>query len=307
MNNNQKKISEVSGREQFTVNDLPGIWRIGAAALCKDKPGYAIERLMHWDTDWIKEDEMVTLVATDCRDEATEQAWADIKLIEECMKEEARVQSDMGILEKWVEMEKSQPNIFKEANERIEKQAQETMEKLRKGEKIIWDTSVQPFHDYIEGEGGYNASMYLQDESTDNMIIGEDNICPVTKQICDDECCPPGAICNISDDVRNTSESAERKEYLEKLGKDSLNQQIKALTGELTKRPTVITTGPDGIQEQHQVVVSVYGSLEEILQDMKRAPNVYHSPEDLKWIISHIAQQLQNTIDKGYYIIEGTK
>jgi hypothetical protein len=28
--------------------------------------------------------------------------------------------------------------------------------------------------------------------------IGEDNICPMTKEICLDECCPPGAICNLS-------------------------------------------------------------------------------------------------------------
>ncbi len=31
--------------------------------------------------------------------------------------------------------------------------------------------------------------------------IGEDNICPITKLPCDDECCPPGAICNISGDA----------------------------------------------------------------------------------------------------------
>ena len=30
--------------------------------------------------------------------------------------------------------------------------------------------------------------------------IGEDNICPITKLPCDDECCPPGAICNLSND-----------------------------------------------------------------------------------------------------------
>lgn len=30
--------------------------------------------------------------------------------------------------------------------------------------------------------------------------VGEDMICPVTKQHCDDECCPPGAICNVSGD-----------------------------------------------------------------------------------------------------------
>lgn len=32
----------------------------------------------------------------------------------------------------------------------------------------------------------------------EELIIGEDNICPITKTQCDDECCPPGAICNLT-------------------------------------------------------------------------------------------------------------
>lgn len=31
------------------------------------------------------------------------------------------------------------------------------------------------------------------------MRVGSDNICPITNQYCDDECCPPGAQCNIHD------------------------------------------------------------------------------------------------------------
>jgi hypothetical protein len=34
-------------------------------------------------------------------------------------------------------------------------------------------------------------------ENNKDMIIGEDNICPTTKLVCDDECCPPGATCNL--------------------------------------------------------------------------------------------------------------
>jgi hypothetical protein len=30
------------------------------------------------------------------------------------------------------------------------------------------------------------------------LIIGEDMICPVTGIHCDDECCPVGSVCNIS-------------------------------------------------------------------------------------------------------------
>lgn len=36
------------------------------------------------------------------------------------------------------------------------------------------------------------------------LIIGEDNVCPITKKQCDDECCPPGAECNLSgDDIQD--------------------------------------------------------------------------------------------------------
>lgn len=30
------------------------------------------------------------------------------------------------------------------------------------------------------------------------MIIGDDNVCPITKEQCRDECCSPGSICNLS-------------------------------------------------------------------------------------------------------------
>lgn len=30
-----------------------------------------------------------------------------------------------------------------------------------------------------------------------HFLIGEDNICPMTHRTCDDECCPPGAVCNL--------------------------------------------------------------------------------------------------------------
>jgi len=37
-------------------------------------------------------------------------------------------------------------------------------------------------------------------KNQEKLIIGDDNICPVTKKPCDDECCPPGSECNISGD-----------------------------------------------------------------------------------------------------------
>jgi hypothetical protein len=34
----------------------------------------------------------------------------------------------------------------------------------------------------------------------EKLIVKEDMICPITKEHCDDECCPVGAICNLSSD-----------------------------------------------------------------------------------------------------------
>ncbi len=47
-------------------------------------------------------------------------------------------------------------------------------------------------------------------EAGKNWILGEDNICPATKEICDDECCPPGSICNLksSNEFQSTPPSA---------------------------------------------------------------------------------------------------
>ncbi len=42
------------------------------------------------------------------------------------------------------------------------------------------------------GDGDHTKKIY------DAMRVGYDNICPITKQPCDDECCPPNSICNLS-------------------------------------------------------------------------------------------------------------
>jgi len=41
----------------------------------------------------------------------------------------------------------------------------------------------------------------------EKLIIGEDNICPKTGLICDDECCPPGAECNLSDEISDCTDA----------------------------------------------------------------------------------------------------
>lgn len=56
----------------------------------------------------------------------------------------------------------------------------------------------------------------------EKLILGEDSICPITKKHCDDECCPVGAECNMS----NTEAISEvvyrvdiKKELLDLLNK----------------------------------------------------------------------------------------
>ena len=50
----------------------------------------------------------------------------------------------------------------------------------------------QAGYDIVDGE--------LKQPDKDIVRIGNDNICPITKQKCDDETCTPGAECNISGD-----------------------------------------------------------------------------------------------------------
>lgn len=50
------------------------------------------------------------------------------------------------------------------------------------------------------------------------MIIGKDNICPVTKLPCDDECCSPGSECNMGDDPSSGDDDvSERNIFKEAL------------------------------------------------------------------------------------------
>lgn len=48
--------------------------------------------------------------------------------------------------------------------------------------------------------------------------IKDDNICPATNKQCDDECCPPGAICNLKPSVcgENPENDVKSKLYTEK-------------------------------------------------------------------------------------------
>lgn len=57
---------------------------------------------------------------------------------------------------------------------------------------------------------GYSKRAFLLPEKEDKLIVGEDMICPITKEHCDDECCPVGAQCNMGG--KDVSES---EQYIE--------------------------------------------------------------------------------------------
>jgi hypothetical protein len=42
------------------------------------------------------------------------------------------------------------------------------------------------------------SSPFMGDRIRDKNIVGDDMICPITKEHCDDECCPVGSVCNMS-------------------------------------------------------------------------------------------------------------
>ena len=49
-------------------------------------------------------------------------------------------------------------------------------------------------------------------------IVKEDMICPVTKAHCDDECCPVGSTCNMSnDEILDSGNSFFSEEFKEKM------------------------------------------------------------------------------------------
>jgi len=52
-------------------------------------------------------------------------------------------------------------------------------------------------------------------ENTNEFIVGENMICPISKKHCDDECCPVGSQCNLSGDIGETMENTiEQDDYI---------------------------------------------------------------------------------------------
>lgn len=53
------------------------------------------------------------------------------------------------------------------------------------------------------------------DKGKQDYIVKDDMICPVTKAHCDDECCPVGSTCNMSNDGEISFFTEEFKEKME--------------------------------------------------------------------------------------------
>lgn len=365
MNNNQKRISAVDSNEWFSSDEstINGIWKIHQYWASNDE--YIIENT-EGTRIRVPANITVTIAAADCRDTASEQAWAEIQCTEECMKEELKintdsgehpisnftyvewdktmkeetaVQSDMGILEKWVEMEKSQPNIFKEANERIEKQAQETMDKLRKGEKVTWaaaykdagvkdpmeagiEATIKGLTDMptirtvpiwndrdVEGEPGrvpdsddegYGANMYLQDESAGNTTESINTTGA--------EYTVAGNLIIKQGDGSHTFSMNNDKPYTGVEIATPIVTSDSNPVGMIWENDKWTATPDDKTNPfsnkypvQSKEVVPVYNSLEEISEDVSIARGKWdHDSADKE--LDEILKKLQNTISSGYYI-----
>jgi hypothetical protein len=63
-----------------------------------------------------------------------------------------------------------------------------------------WDKLVKALHDNTEQNTHPESNGMITEFPGEELPkrIGEDGICPVTKEHCNDECCPPGAICNLN-------------------------------------------------------------------------------------------------------------
>lgn len=67
---------------------------------------------------------------------------------------------------------------------------------------VVWE-------DYIGGRHNSWRHIAQKDcvviERFGSNVCSPDNICPITNEKCDDECCPPGAACNLnSNDISPT-------------------------------------------------------------------------------------------------------
>jgi len=85
-------------------------------------------------------------------------------------------------------------------------------------EDYRWDFPISPYNRIINFLSEKFATLPLQqvqEDKPDSMRVGEDMICPVTKQHCDDECCPVGAVCNLcSNDIKESEPEAKDKPFV---------------------------------------------------------------------------------------------
>lgn len=71
-------------------------------------------------------------------------------------------------------------------------------DKLRTGVFPIYHAGNQTFKDHPDPELIHRNNAIIKERYGKKAVMGTDNICPVTKQNCDDETCTVGAECNVS-------------------------------------------------------------------------------------------------------------
>lgn len=249
---------------------------------------------------WVEKDRMVSVLPSP----GHEQAWADIKLTEECMKEEEEAK-------KWAEAQLKynlidQEELRKGFNDMIV-HGQEKYHITEEGIKHI-----PIWNDHVEGEPGrveeYGASMYLQDESAVQQSI---------IQSYEQYMNPPDA--EIHERMSKMVQEAEEQIWGEK------PEKANGIMDRIT------TTDHDGIQEQHQIGYCQQvpdsqwvSTLEQILAniitikdraDLKDYDKGSREIEGVTWVritsiqedIDHLKIAIENSIKKGMYIKQDGK
>lgn len=85
----------------------------------------------------------------------------------------------------------------------------------------------------------------------EELIVGEDMICPVTKQHCDDECCTVGSMCNVSGDEISGISKSENREDIQQDWVEISPRKIR--TFQLEGEPVLLIIVPLGYENQFVV------------------------------------------------------
>ena len=173
---------------------------------------------------------------------------------------------------------------------------------------------------YVKVEEIRKERNWYEEAKDKGMVVGEDMICPVTKQHCDDECCLVGAVCNLSGNAGECPTDAPTPlqppktsggytaEDIERIRKEGINADqedkspyedyIDAIASnriiseyEAQNPPSLLQDIWMGSIGPEKYPDGIYNSLEEILEDMRQQKR--HLT---------IMSKIQNTINSGAYI-----